>query len=207
MRRERMPGLRWRVTWSLSGVSASAVSSDKTKRFVRNTRASAAAASLISEPRNTWSVLWTFFQTLLFEVETRFLYKSSLSGQKFKLVIMIKELVTTWWPGNETEGCYSTLYNGKNSSDARKEWRGAAMIETDLAWPALVHRPDRTKASVAARHFYLIIHIIWEEHHYILFLSQALLEQEYGRSKSLMWLCSCCQAWVQAPNHGCKVSK
>ena len=50
-------------------------------------------------------------------------------------------------------------------------------------------RPDRTKASVAARHFYLIIHIIWEEDHYTLFLSHALSKlQEYDKSKSLLWL-------------------
>ena len=37
---------------------------------------------------------------------------------------------------DQTEGCYSTLYNGKNSPDsAHKEWRGA-VYET---WPA---RPE-----------------------------------------------------------------
>ena len=36
---------------------------------------------------------------------------------------------------DETEGCYSTLYNGKNSPDsAHKEWRGA-LKETWPAWP------------------------------------------------------------------------
>ena len=63
--------------------------------------------------------------------------------------------------------------------------------------------PDRTKASVAARHFYLIIHIIWEEHHYTLFLSQALCFVKYKAAG--IWqikepvVTHRCQALVQAP--------
>lgn len=49
------------------------------------------------------------------------------------------------WSGDELEGCYSTLYNGKNSPDITKNGEGRQhRPESGLdCW-----KPDRTKASV-----------------------------------------------------------
>lgn len=81
---------------------------------------------------------------------------------------MIKDLVTGQggWMRRKVVTPLCTMGKTQQPDTAHKEWRGAVRWRPGL--------PGRTKASVAARHFYLIIHIIWEEDHYTLFLSHAL---------------------------------